>query len=167
RSRCLKLTWPFSSRWIFHSEARMWAAAWSRDRPRSVRSRRSLPPPTIRWTVGPPPPCALVPAIASLTTKCPTLSQSPRVVVQAPHRRGLDSGHGELERGRGGGAGGGRPGPGGPGRPQAQGAGDPAARRVAAGERDRGQLHRRRAVAGDDPGVTQGAGPAPRPAPGP
>src|SRR5436190_15653679 len=53
-SRSLKPTWPFSSRWIFHSEARMASPASSRDRPVSVRSRRSWAPTSMRRTVGPP-----------------------------------------------------------------------------------------------------------------
>ena len=52
-SRSLKPTWPFSRRWIFHSEARMAWAASSRVRPSSVRNRRNRAPTSIRRTVGP------------------------------------------------------------------------------------------------------------------
>jgi hypothetical protein len=52
-SRSLKLTWPFSSRWIFHSDARIALPACSRERPLAVRSRRSSAPTSMRRTVGP------------------------------------------------------------------------------------------------------------------
>src|SRR6266496_1371086 len=48
-------TCPFSSSWIFHSEARIAAPACSRERPLCTRSRRSCEPTSIRRTVGPPP----------------------------------------------------------------------------------------------------------------
>src|SRR4029450_3282709 len=64
-SRSLKPTWPFSSRWIFHSEARMASPACSRDSPASIRSRRSCVPTSIRWTVGPP--GAVLPSVIGST----------------------------------------------------------------------------------------------------
>src|SRR5262245_20572123 len=81
-SRSLKPTWPFSSRWIFHAHARMAAAASSRLRPRSVRNRRNRAPTSIRWTVGPPPLCALDSAMtvprAGIATQSPTLTELSR-----------------------------------------------------------------------------------------
>src|SRR6266545_3866490 len=59
-SRSLKPTWPFSSRWIFHSDARIASPACSREMPLSVRSRRSCAPTSIRRTVGPLPACTSV-----------------------------------------------------------------------------------------------------------
>jgi hypothetical protein len=78
----LKPTWPFSSRWIFHSEARMASAASSRVSPASARNRRSLAPTSIRWTVGPPA-VALVSVMAlpphdGIATQSPTPPQMSR-----------------------------------------------------------------------------------------
>src|SRR6266511_2135284 len=64
-SRSLKPTWPFSSRWIFHSEARIASPACSREMPASMRSRRSRDPTSMRRTVGPPGACCVIEAAYS------------------------------------------------------------------------------------------------------